>query len=134
MAESLQQALDRAGNAVDLLRNAPVPAVPFNGVPEHSNWMTEQRAWRESVALLDQSHHMNDLFVSGPDALRLFRDFGVNRFDDFAVGKAKQLVTVNRDGLFIGDNILFHLEGDAFNLVGQPFSVNWIENQAGNGG
>ncbi len=130
MTESLQQALDRVGNAVDLLRDAPVASVPFHGAPEHSNWMTEQRAWRESVALLDQSHHMNDLFISGPDALRLFQDFGVNRVDDYAVGKAKHLVTVNRDGLFIGDNILFHLETDSFDLVGQPFSVNWIEYQA----
>lgn len=134
MTESVQQALDRVGSAVDLLRDAPVASVPFHGAPEHSNWMTEQRAWRESVALLDQSHHMNDLFVSGPDALRLFQDFGVNRVDDDAVGKAKHLVTVNQDGLFIGDNILFHLETDAFDLVGQPFSVNWIEYQATTGG
>lgn len=134
MPESLQQALDRVGNAVDLLRDAPVASVPFHGAPEHTNWMTEQRAWRESVALLDQSHHMNDLFITGPDALRLFQDFGVNRVDDYAVGKAKHLVTVNRDGLFIGDNILFHLETDAFDLVGQPFSVNWIAHQAATGG
>jgi vanillate/3-O-methylgallate O-demethylase len=131
--ESVEQALGRAGSAVELLRNAPVLAVPFNGAPEHSNWMTEQRAWRESVALLDQSHHMNDLFISGPDALRLFRDFGVNTFENFEVGKAKHLVTVNQDGLFIGDNILFHLEEDEFNLVGQPFSVNWIEFNARSG-
>ena len=134
MAESLQQALDRTGDAVELLRNAQVAAVPFNGAPEHTNWMTEQRAWRESVALLDQSHHMNDLFISGPDARSLFRDFGVNRVDDYEVGKAKHLVTVNRDGLFIGDNILFHLDTDSFDLVGQPFSVNWIEYQATTGG
>ncbi|MEO6207819.1 MAG: aminomethyl transferase family protein [Candidatus Limnocylindrales bacterium] len=134
MTESLQQALDRTGDAVDLLRNARVAPVPFHGAPEHSNWMTEQRAWRESVALLDQSHHMNDLFIAGPDAMRLIQDFGVNRVDDYAVGKAKHLVTVNRDGLFIGDNILFHLEKDSFDLVGQPFSVNWIEYQAATGG
>ena len=131
--ESLQQALGRTGSAVDLLRNAQVLAVPFNGAPEHTNWMTEQRAWRESVALLDQSHHMNDLFVSGPGALSLFRDFGVNSVEDFPVGKAKHLVTVNEDGLFIGDNILFHLDTDRFDLVGQPFSVNWIEYQARTG-
>lgn len=125
--ESVQQALDRADGAVDLLRNAPVASVPFHGAPEHSNWQTEQRAWRESVALLDQSHHMNDLFISGPDALRVFRDFGVNTFENFEVGKAKHLVTVNTDGDFIGDNILFHLDEDRFNLVGQPFSVNWIQ-------
>ena len=130
MTESAQDALVRTGDAVELLRNAAVPAVPFNGAPEHSNWMSEQRAWRDSVALLDQSHHMNDLFVSGPDALRLFREHGVNTFEGFDVGKAKHLVTVNEDGLFIGDNILFHLETDSFDLVGQPFSVNWIEYRA----
>jgi vanillate/3-O-methylgallate O-demethylase len=134
VAESLQDALDRVGDPVALLRDAPVASVPFHGAPEHSNWMAEQRAWRESVALLDQSHHMNDLFISGPDALRLFQDFGVNRVDDYAVGKAKHLVTVTRDGLFIGDNILFHLDTDSFDLVGQPFSVNWIEYQARTGG
>jgi len=131
--ESLQRALDRTDNAVELLRNASAASVPFNGAPEHSNWQAEQRAWRESVALLDQSHHMNDLFISGPDALRLFRDFGVNTFENFDVGKAKHLVTVNEDGDFIGDNILFHLDVDRFNLVGQPFSVNWIQFNAATG-
>ncbi len=47
VAESLQAALDRTGDAVELLRNARVAAVPFHGAPEHTNWMTEQRAWRE---------------------------------------------------------------------------------------
>ncbi len=132
--ESVSQALARVGNAVDLLRNAPVLSVPFNGAPEHTNWQTEQRAWRESVALLDQSHHMNDLFISGPDALAVFRDFGVNTFENFEVGKAKHLVTVNEDGDFIGDNILFHLDENRFDLVGQPFSVNWIQYNAETGG
>ena len=62
MTESLQGALDRSGDAVDLLRDARVASVPFHGAPEHSNWMTEQRAWRETCALFDQSHHMKDLF------------------------------------------------------------------------
>lgn len=132
--ESVNDALARTGSAVELLRNAAVLSVPFNGAPEHTNWQTEQRAWRESVALLDQSHHMNDLFISGPDALSVFRDFGVNTFENFEVGKAKHLVTVNEEGRFIGDNILFHLEEDSFDLVGQPFSVNWIQFNAETGG
>lgn len=132
-SESLDQALGRCSSAVDLLRNAPAPAVPFYGVPEHTNWRSEQKAWRESVALLDQSHHMNDLFVSGPDALRLFRDLGVNSFDTFDVGKAKQLVTVSDDGYFIGDNILFYLEENHFDLVGQPSSIEWVQFNATSG-
>ena len=128
--ESLEDALVRSTSPVDLLRNSSVLAVPFNGAPEHSNWQTEQKAWRDSVALLDQSHHMNDLFVSGPDAQRLLSDFGVNTFEGFEVGKAKQLVTTTENGHFIGDNILFHLEGNVFDLVGQPFSIHWMLYQA----
>ena len=131
--ESLEEALGRVESPVDLLRSAPALAVPFNGVPEHTNWQTEQRAWRESVALLDQSHHMNDLFVSGPDALRLFQDFGVNTFERFAVGKAKQFVAVSHDGHYIGDNILFHLDEDEFDIVGQPSAIDWLQYNATTG-
>ena len=41
---------------------SPVPA-------EYSNWRNEQRAWRETAVLFDQSHHMPELFLDGPDAL-----------------------------------------------------------------
>lgn len=132
--DSLQEALDRSRGPVELLRNAAVPAVPFVGLPEYSNWQTEQRAWRESVALLDLSHHMNDLFVSGPDALRLFSDFGVNTFDGFEIDMAKHFVAVNEDGHYLGDNILFYLDEDRFDLVGQPFAIDWIHFNAEHGG
>lgn len=131
--ESLEEALGRFSSPVDYLRNAPTLTVPFIGVPEYSNWRSEQRAWRTSVALLDQSHHMNDLFVTGPDALQLFSDFGVNSFEGFAVGKAKQFVAVTHEGFYIGDNILFHLEDDYFNLVGQPSAIDWIQHNATQG-
>jgi vanillate/3-O-methylgallate O-demethylase len=36
-----------------------------------TNWRGEQRAWRESAVLFDQSHHMPELFLKGPDGLRL---------------------------------------------------------------
>jgi vanillate/3-O-methylgallate O-demethylase len=132
--ESLQEALNGASSAVALLRNAAVPAVPFTGVSEYTNWQSEQRAWRDSVALLDLSHHMNDLFIRGRDALRLLSDFGVNSFHGFAVDKAKHYVAVNQDGHYLGDNILFYLDDDSFDLVGQPFGVDWIQFNALHGG
>lgn len=132
--ESLQEALDRSSGPVELLRNAAVPAVPFTGVPVYSNWQSEQRAWRESVALLDLSHHMNDLFISGPDAMRLLSDFGVNTFEGFVVDRAKHFVAVNHDGYSIGDNILFYLADQQFDLVGQPFAIDWIAFNAEHGG
>ena len=33
---------------------------------EYSNWRDEQRAWRDSAVLFDQSHHMVNLYVEGP--------------------------------------------------------------------
>ena len=98
-AESLAAALARAGSPVELLRNLSFPPSTFPVKPEFTNWRSEQRSWVDTCALLDQSHHMTDLFISGPDALRLLSDVGVNTFANFGVGKAKQFVAVNPDGL-----------------------------------
>src|SRR5262249_15513743 len=107
--ESLEAALARVGSPVDLLRNATARPYTFPVAPEFSNWRSEQQAWRETCALLDQSHHMADLFVRGPDALRLFGDLGVNNVSRFRPETAKQFVAVNHDGHLIGDGILFYL-------------------------
>ena len=108
---SLEDALQAAGSAVELARNSQIgpyvyPAVP----PEFTNWRDEQVAWRETCALFDQSHHMTDLYVEGPDVIRLLSDLGVNTFANFAVDKAKQFVACNHDGYVIGDAILFFLD------------------------
>ena len=39
----------------------------------------------ETSALFDQSHHMLDLQIEGPDTIRLLSDLGVNSFENFAV-------------------------------------------------
>lgn len=125
--ETLAAAIARVGNPVDLLRNAATPAHTFPITPEFTNWRSEQRAWAHTCALLDQSHHMTDLFVEGPDALRLLSDLGVNTFTNFGVNRAKQFVAVNADGHLIGDAILFHLEDELFDLVGHPMVVDWVQ-------
>ncbi|SFF67627.1 aminomethyltransferase family protein [Blastococcus tunisiensis] len=125
-SESLAAALARAGSPVELLRNLSFPPSTFPVQPEFTNWRSEQRAWVETCALLDQSHHMTDLFLEGPDALRLLSDVGVNSFAGFGVGKAKQFVAVNPDGHLMGDAILFHLEEELFDLVGHPMVLDWV--------
>ncbi|MGW6032465.1 hypothetical protein ACWFOS_02325 [Gordonia terrae] len=125
-SESLAAAIARVGNPVDLLRNTAARAHTFPVAPEFSNWRSEQRAWAESCALLDQSHHMTDLFIMGPDALRLLSDLAVNTFANFGVNKAKQFVAVNPSGQLIGDAILFHLEEELFDLVGHPMVIDWV--------
>lgn len=126
MTESLAAALERAGSPVELLRHSTARAMTFPVAPEFTNWRSEQQAWARSCALLDQSHHMTDLFLSGPGALPLLRGLAVNTFEGFGVDKAKQFVAVNPDGQLIGDAILFHLEDELFDLVGHPMVIDWV--------
>ena len=69
---SLEDALRAVGNPVELVRNSQIGPYVYPMVPgEFSNWRDEQRAWRETCALFDQSHHMTDLYVEGPDVIKL---------------------------------------------------------------
>lgn len=133
-AETLAQGIARTGSAVDLLRNSPARPTVFPVTAEFSNWRSEQHSWRSSCALLDQSHHMTDLFVSGPGALELLSATAVNSFAKTAPGKAKQFIAVNEQGHLIGDAILFHLEDEVFDLVGHPMVVDWVQFHAETGG
>ena len=102
--------------------------------PEFTNWRDEQRAWQETCVLFDQSFHMNDLAVEGPDALELLSHLAVNSFDGFAWRPRQALRAVQPDGYVIGDVILFALGGDRFNLVGRAPALNWIMFHAETGG
>ncbi len=125
---SLEQVLQGVQNPVDMLRNSQIGPYAFPVVrAEFTNWRDEQRSWRETCALFDQSHHMTDLYVEGPDALKVFSDLGVNSFASFKVDQAKQFVACNYDGYVIGDAILFYLSENRFNLVGRPPAANWVQ-------
>ena len=127
-AKSLEDLLQTVASPVELLRNSQIGPYAFPVVrSEFTNWRDEQRSWRETCALFDQSHHMTDLYVEGPDALQLFCDLGVNTFRNFRVNQAKQFVACNRDGYVIGDAILFYLDENRFNLVGRPPAANWVQ-------
>ena len=133
--QSLEEALRTGAGPVELLRNSQIGPYAFPVVrSEFTNWRDEQRAWKESCALLDQSHHMADLYLDGPDALKVLSDLAVNSFKNFKVNQAKQFVACNHDGYVIGDSILFYLDENKFNLVGRPPSLNWVQYHVEAGG
>jgi len=131
---NLEQLISAAINPVDMLRNSQIGAYVYPVVaPEFSNWRDEQRAWRETAVLFDQSHHMVDLFIKGPDALRLISDTAINSMAGFVPGKAKQYVSVTPAGNLIGDSILFALGQNDFVSVGRAPAANWLMYQAERG-
>jgi vanillate/3-O-methylgallate O-demethylase len=131
---SLEEKLQAGSSPAELARNSQIGPYVYPAVPgEFSNWRDEQVAWRETSALFDQSHHMLDLQIEGPDTIRLLSTLGVNSFENFTANKAKQLVVCNHDGYVIGDAILFHLAENKVRIVGRPSAHNWVQFHAESG-
>ena len=134
-AKNLEALLQSAGNPVDMLRNSQIGAYVYPVVPyEYSNWRDEQRAWRETCVLFDQSHHMANVYIEGPDAVKLVTHLGFNSFEKFPVDRAKQFAPCSYSGHVIGDGILFHLEPNRLVFVGRAPAASWIEFHGETGG
>jgi vanillate/3-O-methylgallate O-demethylase len=132
--QSLEALLQTAGNPATMLRNSQIGAYVYPVVPsEYTNWRDEQRAWRDSCVLFDQSHHMVEQLVEGPDALKMLAHLTINSFANFPVNMAKQMVPCSYSGHVIGDGILFHLEQNKLLFVGRAPSANWIQFHAETG-
>jgi vanillate/3-O-methylgallate O-demethylase len=130
-SNSLQNAMDAAGNPVDMLRNSKIGMYVYPVVaPEFTNWRSEQAAWRNSVVLYDQSHHMDELTIEGPDAEAFLSHVGINSFANFKTNLAKHFVPVTPAGHVIGDMIIFREHAEKFVLVGRAPTANWTKFQA----
>lgn len=123
----LTESIARAGNAVNLLRNSKIGMYVYPVVaPEFHNWRSEQAAWRESAVLFDQSHHMDELIVEGPQATEFLSHHGINSFANFDLNRAKHFVPVTPAGHVIGDHIIFREREDKYILVGRAPTSNWL--------
>ncbi len=133
--KNLEDVLNSAGNTVEHLRNSQLGAYIYPVVPaEYSNFRSEMQAWRETAVLFDQSHHMAEMLVEGPDAFRYLEHLTINSFANFPVNRAKQMVPTTPYGYVIGDGILFRHAEEEFNFVGRAPTVNWMQFQAQTGG
>lgn len=124
---SLESMIAAAGSPVKLLRSSALGPYVFPGIPpEFTNWRDEVRAWKDSVALLEQSYHMTELHLRGSEVISFLSELAINKFDPFPVLKGKQIVLAGHDGYFIADAILFHEEEGFIRVVGAPFASDWL--------
>jgi glycine cleavage system aminomethyltransferase T len=129
--KTLEDAIQAAGGAVELLRNSQTGPNVYPGVPpEFTNWRDEQEAWQKTCVLFNLSFHMADLLVEGPDAAKLLSHLAINTFKNVSPDRGKQFVPCSYDGHVIGDVILFNLAANRFNLVGRIPALNWIQYHA----
>src|ERR1700682_1703850 len=135
MSEQSLDALLQKTSAVKLLRYSAIGPYVYPVVPsEYTNWRDEQHAWQKTCILFNQSYHMTDMYVEGPDALKLLSGLGGNTFKNCGPHKAKQCGVCNPEGSVIEDVILVHLEENLFNLVGRPSVHNWVQYNCETGG
>ena len=127
MSKSLEDVLKSVGNPVHMLRNSQIGAYVYPVVaPEFHNWRDEQKAWRDTAVLFDQSHHMVDLYINGPDCVKLLSDTTINTFSNFEVNRAKQYIPTTPYGHVIGDGIIFRLAEEECVYVGRAPAANWL--------
>jgi len=126
--QSLSTVMSGHKNPVEMLRNSQIGMYVYPVVtPEFRNWRVEQNAWRDTAVLFDQSHHMDELIVEGPQAEEFLAYHGVNAFSNFDLNRAKHFVPVTPAGHVIGDHIIFREREDKFILVGRAPVSNWLQ-------
>ena len=134
MSQNLEQLLQTVKNPVDLLRNSKIGAYVYPVVPsEFTNWRDEQGAWRKSAVLFDQSHHMAELLVTGPDAAKMLNYLASNSFKRSYRTRPSSLPSQLRRRV-IGDVILSRPRGKRVQSVGRAPTVNWVQFHAETGG
>jgi vanillate/3-O-methylgallate O-demethylase len=69
---------------------------------------------------------MHNIFISGPDALKLITDTGTNSTARFPVDTAKRFVPVSPQGGVIGEGIMFRDAEVEFTFVGRAPVANWL--------
>ncbi|WP_062221128.1 aminomethyltransferase family protein [Aureimonas sp. D3] len=132
---SLQDLIDSKSNFVEYLYNDTISQYHKSRTslfatliaPEYTTWREEQRAWRETAVLFNQSHHMPVLYVKGPDAKKLLEYLSPCTFSNLSTNRAKQYFACTPRGHHIGDCILNYYGADeGFELISGMPLLNWV--------
>jgi len=131
--ETLTEVIESVDCLAETFRNNDLEWRPYVFREEYTNWIEEQRAVRESCAVVDQSYHMEVLRIEGSDAINLLSKLGVNSFERINNDDPPQAInylTCNPDGYVIGDVIVFYLAENEFISVGTETINNWLRYNA----
>src|ERR1700730_5691228 len=98
--KNLQELIDSKQNLVDFFYNDSIAQYHKSRTglfaqfipPEYTNWRDVQRAWSETAALFDQSHHMPVLYVKGPNAKKMLSYLSPCTFSNLSTSRAKQYI------------------------------------------
>ena len=127
--KTLEEALQATGNPVHMLRNSQIGPYAFPVVrSEFTNWRDEQRSWRETCALFDQSHHMTDLYVED-GAVR-----GIYVRDTNAPESAEPELIRARRGVILGSGGFDHNEQMRVKYQRAPIGTEWTVGAKANTG
>jgi syringate O-demethylase/vanillate/3-O-methylgallate O-demethylase len=141
--KNLQELIDSKPNLVEYFYNDTISQYHLSRTslfasliaPEYSNWREEQRAWRETAVMFNQSHHMPVLYVKGPDATKLLNHLSPNTFANLSVSRAKQYIACTPRGHHVGDCILYYYgETGGFELISGMPVLNWVRYHGETGG
>lgn len=127
--DSLEGLVQGTDDLVSTFRNNDLIYDPYIFPDQYTHWIEEQRAVRETCAIVDQSYHMHVVRVHGSDATQFLEELGVNSFEKVRRDEPPQAINYlmcNPDGYVIGDVIIFHLDENTFWSVGAGWSNNWL--------
>jgi vanillate/3-O-methylgallate O-demethylase len=77
-APSLQDKIAQFDSPLQMLRSASAVTYTFVMPSHYTTSRDEQRVWRNTCVIYDQSDHMADVYFEGRDVRRLFSEVGVN--------------------------------------------------------
>ncbi|MFW5918127.1 MAG: aminomethyl transferase family protein [Haloferacaceae archaeon] len=134
VTRSLADVVRSTDNLAEAFRETDVERgnVHFSVYPdEYTNWIEEQRAWSETCILMDQSYHLANFYIEGPDALTVNADLGIRDFEALRGQRAPQAKThpiPNPDGYLVGDPVLFYLGEEEVVVTGnRGLGQKWIQ-------
>ncbi|HWH26302.1 MAG TPA: hypothetical protein VNT53_06630 [Pseudolysinimonas sp.] len=93
---------------------------------EYTGWQDENLSWKEGVYIGDWSW-LEEVRISGPDALRFFSELAVNDMSRFAVDQAKHAIFCSAAGKVIGEGVLMRQSETDFVFNARSPINSWLE-------